>query len=181
MKRKVLEVTGLVILLLASMLAVNNVKNFKIEELQEEAVHAVNVENTVQEAIQEPLVQQDVQILPEQPIMQPELPIEPEPVVYEEPVPAIAPISDNDAKNFIYMQESSMRLDAVNADGCYGLGQSCGSGLKDQCPDWYKNYECQDAYWDSYAHNHCDYHLGYAICYNGWQGAYEFWLQYNYW
>lgn len=100
--------------------------------------------------------------------------------------PKYAPTTDNEAKNFIYQKESSMRLDAVNSLGCIGLGQSCPQGGKTpalaiDCPDWQTNFACQDAFWNNYANTHCDFHTGISICYKGWQGAYNFWLQYRYW
>ena len=105
------------------------------------------------------------------PIVEP--PVAPEPVYVE---PIYAPMTDNEAKNFIYQHESSMRLDAMNSIGCIGIGQNCPDKnghywLKDACPDWQTNYECQDAAFTNYAN----------VRYGGWQGSVEFWKNNGWW
>ena len=75
------------------------------------------------------------------------------------------------ARNFIYMKESSDRLDAVNSIGCKGLGQDCNGQLEIQCPDWKTNRQCQNAFWDNYAVNR----------YGGWVQSYNFWIENNWW
>lgn len=75
--------------------------------------------------------------------------------------------------DFIIIEESSWRVDAVNSIGCIGLGQSCpgGSGLANDCPDWQTNPVCQLQHFDRYASSR----------YGGWGPAYQFWLQNNWW
>lgn len=76
------------------------------------------------------------------------------------------------ARNFIYMKESTNRLDAVNpTSGACGIGQAypC-EKLSSVCPDWKTNYQCQDAFFTSYAKNR----------YGSWLNAYNFWVNNNY-
>lgn len=85
---------------------------------------------------------------------------------------------DNMYKQYIYMHESGCDTNRYNSIGCYGIGQNCGGAVEAQCgPD----FACQDGWFTNYANTHCDYHLGYPICYHGWAGAYNFWLTYHYW
>lgn len=70
-----------------------------------------------------------------------------------------------EAKAFIYDKESSNRLDAVNASGCYGLGQDCNNVLANDCPDWRTNRECQDGFWERYMKKR----------YGTWVAAKAFW------
>jgi len=69
------------------------------------------------------------------------------------------------------MKESSMRLDAINSIGCKGLGQDCNGQLEKDCPNWKTDYQCQNAFFESYA----------VQRYGSWLKAYEFWLQNNWW
>lgn len=82
------------------------------------------------------------------------------------------PVSDNEAKAFIYYKESTNRLDAVNEIGACGLGQSlpC-SKLENDCPDWRTNYACQDAWFTNYMTSR----------YGTWQNAQDFWLRNHWW
>lgn len=91
---------------------------------------------------------------------------------------AVAGCGDNAEANYIYTHESGCNPTSTNAGGCYGIGQDCNAVVKNQCG---ADYACQNAFFTNYANTHCDYHLGYAICYNGWAGAYQFWLTYHYW
>lgn len=97
------------------------------------------------------------------------------------PVPAgVSSCGDNQWANFIYTNESGCRTGAINPIGCEGIGQSCpGSVIREACPNL--DYDCENQFYTNYANNHCDYHLGYAICYGGWEGAYNFWVQFHYW
>lgn len=79
--------------------------------------------------------------------------------------------SCGDAKSCIYDRESSGRLDAVNSSGCIGLGQSCGGGLANACPNWQTDYNCQDAFWDNYA----------VSRYGSWEASWQFWLNNHWW
>lgn len=129
----------------------------------------------VVEALAEPIVPE---VVPEplptvEPIVEPVIEPTPEPVYV---APVYAPLTDNEAKNFIYMKESTMRLDAVNSIGCIGIGQNCPDKnghywLKDACPDWQTNYECQDLAFTNYAN----------VRYGGWQGSVEFWRNNGWW
>jgi hypothetical protein len=119
--------------------------------------------------------------------VQPTEAVVPEPTPVIEPVqvqetpetvetPVYAPLTDNEAKNYIYMHESSMRLDAVNPIGCIGLGQNCPDKngnywLKEACPDWQTNYICQDNAFTNYA----------VVRYGSWNNAYNFWLRNHWW
>lgn len=90
---------------------------------------------------------------------------------------AASSCGDNEYANYIYDHESHCSTTAVNSIGCRGIGQACpGDALP--CGN---DYACQNSYFTNYANTHCDYHLGYPICYNGWAGAYAFWVTYHYW
>lgn len=73
--------------------------------------------------------------------------------------------TEAEAKAFIYFKESSNRLNAVNAQGCIGLGQDCNGVLHKECPDWQTNYQCQDAFWEKYMQKR----------YGSWAKAKAFW------
>lgn len=67
--------------------------------------------------------------------------------------PAKAPdVTDSEAqaKAFIYLKESTNRLDAINAGGCKGLGQDCNGVLEKDCPNWRTDHTCQDSFWERY-------------------------------
>jgi hypothetical protein len=83
-----------------------------------------------------------------------------------QPQPPATYHSDDFYKEFIFSHESSNRLDAVNPGGCYGLGQSCSNALRNACPNWSSDLNCQLAFWDSYALSR----------YGSWQGAYNHWI-----
>lgn len=75
---------------------------------------------------------------------------------------------DNWYANWIYMHESSCRLDAKNSIGCVGIGQACpGSKLTNLCPDL--NYACQNNFFTVYVNNR----------YGGWEQAWNFWQSHN--
>jgi len=153
--RKALTIIGLAVLLLSMILYINKVKDYKIEELIDPPAHA---ESIVEAPVSVP-----------EPVPVPES--TPEPIVQPEPPapqkPVYAPMSDNAAKDWIYMKESSMRLDAVNSIGACGLGQSlpC-SKMESVCPDWRTNYACQDAWFTNYVNAR----------YGGWSQAQQFWI-----
>lgn len=85
--------------------------------------------------------------------------------------PKPAPVSDNDAKMFIYFKESGNRPTARNSGGCLGLGQACpGSKLLAVCPDL-NDYACQDNFFTGYMLNR----------YKTWENARQFWLQHSWW
>ena len=86
-----------------------------------------------------------------------------------ESVPPPQPIQcgDNEYANYIYMHESSCRLDAVNSIGCRGLGQAC-PGTKLPCGN---DYECQNKWFTNYAIQR----------YGSWEQAYIFWLNNHWW
>lgn len=89
-----------------------------------------------------------------------------EPVIEQAPAPVVANTSgcgDNDAAHYIYMHESTCNTSAVNAGGCYGIGQDCNGIVSATCgPD----YACQNEYFTNYVNGR----------YGGWDGAYSFWL-----
>jgi hypothetical protein len=120
------------------------------------------------ETVEQP-VTTEIPTTPVEPVTEPVVPtVE----VQVQETPLYAPMTDNEAKNYIYMHESSMRLDAVNPIGACGLGQSlpC-SKLESACPDWRTNYECQDAWFSNYAISR----------YGSWANAYNFWLRNRWW
>lgn len=86
--------------------------------------------------------------------------------------PVYAPMSDDEAKNFIYQHESGGRLDAMNSIGACGLGQSlpC-SKMSSVCPNWRTDYACQDAWFTNYMLQR----------YGSWVNARAFWLNHNWW
>lgn len=83
----------------------------------------------------------------------------------------------NSAMDFIFMHESTDRLDAINSIGCIGLGQSCAARkggvppLATACPDWRTNRDCQISFWNDYAQRR----------YGGWNGALAFWQSHRWW
>jgi len=80
---------------------------------------------------------------------------------------AVAPVSSNEAKMFIYNHESGNRTTAVNSIGCRGLGQAC-PGTKLPCGD---DYACQDAWFTNYMLQR----------YGSWENARAFWLSHRWW
>ena len=58
--------------------------------------------------------------------------------------------SEAEAKAFIYLKESTNRLEAENQYGCKGLGQDCNGALEPECPNWRTDYTCQDNFWEKY-------------------------------
>ena len=77
------------------------------------------------------------------------------------------PVSDDEAKMFIYMHESGNNPNAVNSLGCRGLGQAC-PGSKLPCG---ADYACQDAWFTQYMLNR----------YGSWNNARDFWLRNHWW
>lgn len=76
---------------------------------------------------------------------------------------------DNWYANWIYMHESSCRLDAKNSIGCVGIGQDCNGALIRDCPNL--DYPCQNAFFTRYM----------QARYGSWQSAYEFWVSRHWW
>lgn len=76
-------------------------------------------------------------------------------------------VPDNKYASFIYLKESGCDPSAVNPSGCRGLGQAC-PGDKLPCE---ADFACQHAYFTQYANDR----------YGGWEQAYNFWLQNNWW
>lgn len=74
---------------------------------------------------------------------------------------------DNEYARYIYMKESGCRTDALNSIGCRGIGQAC-PGHKLPCG---ADYACQNAWFTNYAQTR----------YNGWKGAYDFWIINHWW
>lgn len=101
----------------------------------------------------------------------------PEPVIQPQPVRqaprasgVVSNCGDNYYAHFIYMHESSCRLDARNASGCVGIGQACpASKLLSVCPTL--EYACQNAFFTAYANSR----------YGGWAGAYAAWQSKHWW
>ncbi len=74
--------------------------------------------------------------------------------------------------DYVISHESGWRLTARNSGGCLGLGQSCpGSKLINACPSYDSDAICQLQFFDGYAQSR----------YNGWYGAYQFWLVNHWW
>lgn len=72
--------------------------------------------------------------------------------------------------DYIIGRESGWRPDAVSANRCIGLGQSCGSGLANACPSWQTDPVCQLSFFNRYSGR-----------YGGWAGAYNFWQNNHWW
>ena len=99
---------------------------------------------------------------------------EPEPIKQDETPQAslqtaTAPLSEVEAREWIFMRESTNRLEAINSIGCIGLGQDCNGQLEIDCPDWRTNRNCQTAFFDRYAISR----------YGSWANAYNFWIGNN--
>lgn len=70
--------------------------------------------------------------------------------------------ADYSAVDYVISHESGWRPGAVNAGGCYGLGQACpGSKLVAACSNWSNDPVCQLRFFNSYA----------VSRYGGWQRA----------
>lgn len=97
-------------------------------------------------------------------------------VVIDTPAPAEQPpvasgtvnCGDNQYKQFIYEHESGCNTASKNAGGCFGLGQDCNNIVEARCGT---DFACQDAYFSNYAQSR----------YGGWQQAYNFWVNNNWW
>lgn len=85
--------------------------------------------------------------------------------------PLVVYHSDDFYKEYIFSHESGNRLNAVNSIGCYGLGQSCSESLRNACPNWSTDLNCQLAFWDSYAIRR----------YGSWEQSYQFWIGHKWW
>lgn len=83
-------------------------------------------------------------------------------VPVETPV-QIPPTTEEDAKAFIYQNESGNSPAAQNMSGCYGLGQDCNGIVETKCGT---DYSCQDAFFTDYMLRR----------YKTWQAAKSFWL-----
>jgi LysM repeat protein len=86
------------------------------------------------------------------------------------PVVQSGPVSgcgDNAYANYIYMHESGCRTTAMNASGCYGIGQACPGSKIAYCG---ADYACQNAWFTAYAGK-----------YGGWEGAYNHWITTGWW
>jgi len=93
-----------------------------------------------------------------------------EPIVAQTSLETVTePLSEMEAREYIFMRESTNRLDAINSIGCIGLGQDCNGQLEIDCPDWRTNRDCQTAFFDRYVLNR----------YGSWANAYNFWLGHN--
>lgn len=80
-----------------------------------------------------------------------------------------APISNNDAKAFIYQKESGNRTDAINpSSGACGLGQALPCS---KLPCSLSDYACQDAWFTNYAMQR----------YGSWENAAAFWRANHWW
>ena len=78
---------------------------------------------------------------------------------------------DYNYADYIMSHESGWRPDAISANRCYGLGQSCSGSLSGACPNWASDPVCQLNFFDSYAKNR----------YGSWGGAYNFWQANRWW
>lgn len=93
------------------------------------------------------------------------LPVTTEPVTVTA-TSALTEISEAEAEANIYIAESSNRIEAINWNGCIGLGQDCNGTLVLACPDWATNRPCQETYWEGYM----------ARRYGTWVKAWNHWL-----
>lgn len=81
--------------------------------------------------------------------------------------------SEQEAKAFIYLKESSNRTWAVNkSSGACGIGQSlpC-SKLSNVCPNWETDYACSDGFFTQYMIKR----------YGSWANAKAFWERKGWW
>jgi len=118
---------------------------------------------------QEPVAKPSSEPVPQKQPEAPKPPVTPAPT--PQPQPPVVYHSDDFYKEFIFSHESSNRLNAVNSIGCYGLGQSCSDSLRNECPNWATDLNCQLAFWDRYA----------VRRYGSWANAYNFWLSHKWW
>jgi uncharacterized protein YabE (DUF348 family) len=82
------------------------------------------------------------------------------------------PESEMYAADFIIGYESGWRVNAMNASGCAGLGQSCpGSKLAAVCPNWETDPVCQMQFFNGYAVGR----------YGSWSRAFEVWQMQRWW
>ena len=89
------------------------------------------------------------------------------------PTPVAVPVSDsgcgdNYMANYIYMHESGCRLNAIAPNGACGIGQAWPCA---KLPCSLSDYACQNAFFTDYANSR----------YGGWAGAYQPWLQTQWW
>lgn len=84
------------------------------------------------------------------------------------PLKPVSGCGDNYYANYIYMHESGCRTDAVNSQGCRGIGQAC-PGSKLPCTN--SDYACQNAFFTKYAMDR----------YGSWEKAYNFWVANRWW
>lgn len=87
---------------------------------------------------------------------------------------AAAGISSSEfyAADYIISHESGWRVNAMNANGCAGLGQACpGSKLARACPSWESDAVCQMRFFNSYAVGR----------YGSWTNAFEKWQMQRWW
>jgi len=79
----------------------------------------------------------------------------------------VAGCGDNEYAHFIYSHESGCRTTAMSPNGCYGIGQACPASKLAYCG---ADYACQNAFFTAYAGK-----------YDGWAGAYNFWVSHGWW
>lgn len=74
--------------------------------------------------------------------------------------------------DYVIGHESGWRTGAVNAAGCYGLGQACPGGkLANACPNWQSDPVCQLEFFTNYANSR----------YGSWYQAYLAWSRQGWW
>jgi uncharacterized protein YabE (DUF348 family) len=87
---------------------------------------------------------------------------------------AAAGISSSEfyAADYIISHESGWKVNAMNANGCAGLGQACpGSKLARACPNWESDPVCQMSFFNGYAVGR----------YGSWTNAFEKWQMQRWW
>ncbi len=89
-------------------------------------------------------------------------------VVPAAPTPVVT-YSDNWYENWIFNKESGNNPGAINSNsGACGLGQALPCS---KMPCSLSDYDCQANFFTTYAQTR----------YNGWEGAYQFWVQNHWW
>lgn len=84
------------------------------------------------------------------------------------PTSDVSECGDNSYAQFVYSHESGCSTTALNAEGCYGLGQDCSGAVEALCGS---NYTCQNTWFNNYA----------VSRYGSWANAEAVWVSQSWW